>query len=568
MIRLAVPSVWAGCVVLSHAAVAPVNQQQLLSGQTDDFFNRFPQLQAAPDYNLGAAPDENPIPLGAISSIGVNKTVPYQVDIACGEDQLRVQFWRTDVVRVWLAWGGNFTDEASEDIVTGKPSATLTVAVLDKGEYYELSASDTKPAATSVTLRASKSPLKFSLYRGASGDLLLSESVPLSHNSTATYQSLAPAKAGDVVVQHDHALRARGSAAWTAQASEGAVAEAFFGGGMQNGRFVHTGQRIRISNDFNWADGGNPNAAPWYLSSGGYGVYRNTWAPGFYDFATDGSVTTGHNETDRFDAFYFGAPAARDFKYLLGSYTYLTGAPFMLPVYGLGLGDSDCYHNTRHNNNTRVVTAVADQYIAQDIPASWFLPNDGYGCGFGVGPSVFPKNFTELDGTVADLHARGFVTGLWSSTGLPNITREVAGSGTRIAKTDVGWVGAGYKYAFDAIKQVTAGIEDNCDGRRFIWTVEGWAGTHRYAVMWAGDDSGSFDYLRWQLPTFAGAGFSAQAHVSGDIDGIFGGSPETYVRDLQFKSLMTTLMVMSGWAANPDKQPWTWGEPYTSINRR
>ena len=30
---------------------------------------------------------------------------------------------------------------------------------------------------------------------------------------------------------------------------------------------------------------------------------------------------------------------------------------------------------------------------------------------------------------------------------------------------------------------------------------------------------------------------------------------------------MTTLMTMSGWAANPDKQPWTYGEPYTSINR-
>jgi hypothetical protein len=24
---------------------------------------------------------------------------------------------------------------------------------------------------------------------------------------------------------------------------------------------------------------------------------------------------------------------------------------------------------------------------------------------------------------------------------------------------------------------------------------------------------------------------------------------------------------VSGWAANPDKQPWTWGEPYTTINR-
>ena len=85
--------------------------------------------------------------------------------------------------------------------------------------------------------------------------------------------------------------------------------------------------------------------------------------------------------------------------------------------------------------------------------------------------------------------------------------------------------------------------------------------------MWTGDDSGSFEYLRWQLTTFVGTGFSAQAHVSGDIDGIFGGSPDTYVRDLQFKCLMTTIMTMSGWATNPDKQPWTYGEPYTSINR-
>jgi alpha-glucosidase (family GH31 glycosyl hydrolase) len=87
------------------------------------------------------------------------------------------------------------------------------------------------------------------------------------------------------------------------------------------------------------------------------------------------------------------------------------------------------------------------------------------------------------------------------------------------------------------------GIEDNSNGRRFVWTVEGWAGTHRNAVMWTGDDYGSYDYLRWQLPTFVGSGFSAQAHVSGDVDGIFGGSPETYVRDLQFKAFMTTTMV-------------------------
>jgi len=201
------------------------------------------------------------------------------------------------------------------------------------------------------------------------------------------------------------------------------------------------------------------------------------------------------------------------------------------------------------------------------MPASWLLVNDGYGCGFGVGPRAFPSDFGVLDGVVGSLGGRGLVTGLWSSTGLPNISREVRGSGTRVAKTDVAWVGGGYRFAFDAVRMVAAGIENNSDSRRFIWTVEGWAATHRLAVMWTGDDSGNFDYLRWQIPTYAGTGFAAMAHVSGDIDGIFGGSPETYVRDLQFKCFMTVLMSMSGWAANPDKQPWTWGEPYTSINR-
>lgn len=168
---------------------------------------------------------------------------------------------------------------------------------------------------------------------------------------------------------------------------------------------------------------------------------------------------------------------------------------------------------------------------------------------------------------IAKLHDLGFYTGLWTSTGMPNIAAEVGIAGSRVCKTDVGWIGAGYQYAFDGVRQCADGIEKYSPDRRFVWTVEGWAGTHRMAVLWAGDDEGSMDYVRWQIPTFVGAGFSAQAHVSGDVDGIFGGSPESQVRDFQFKSVMTVSMVMSGWAANPDKQPWTWGEPYTTFNR-
>ena len=68
-------------------------------------------------------------------------------------------------------------------------------------------------------------------------------------------------------------------------------------------------------------------------------------------------VAACHAEA-RFDGWFFQGT----FKDMLGQYTYVTGPPFMVPIYGLGLGDSDCYHNARHNNSTKVVLAVADSY--------------------------------------------------------------------------------------------------------------------------------------------------------------------------------------------------------------
>lgn len=499
----------------------------LASGSSSPgFVNRFPSIRKPIDFNAGV-PASDPVTIGDITEFAAQP--PNAFEITSGTDALRVQFYREDVVRIWLGWAGNFTDDASEDIVVGVPLESLSAQFVEESDHYEMRATP----KSDVTLRATKSPLRFSMYKA--GQLVWSETVGLSRNGTASFQTMAAADD-----------------------------EYFFGGGMQNGRFSHKGHRIRISTDENWADGGNPNAAPMYMSTAGFAVYRNTWSPGFYDFSSSPAVLS-HNES-RFDAF-FAVSAPRDFKGLLEGYTFVTGRPFMPPAYALGLGDSDCYHNDRHGSDTHVAIAVAAKYREMDMPGAWILPNDGYGCGYGSGSADFPTDFDVLDEVVAGLHSHGFEGGLWSSTGLPNITREVSGSGARIFKTDVGWIGDGYKYAFDSVKQCVAGIEDNSDARRHIWTVEGWAGTQRLAVMWTGDDSGSFEYIRWQIPTYVGCGFSAQAHVSGDVDGIFGGSPESYVRDLQFKAMMTVVMTMSGWAGNPDKQPWTWGEPYTSINR-
>ena len=46
--------------------------------------------------------------------------------------------------------------------------------------------------------------------------------------------------------------------------------------------------------------------------------------------------------------------------------------------------------------------------------------------------------------------------------------REVAGSGIRISKTDVGWIGNGYQYAFQSVKNLSGSIEDNSDGKTAV----------------------------------------------------------------------------------------------------
>ncbi|MFC5290028.1 hypothetical protein ACFPM7_23480 [Actinokineospora guangxiensis] len=57
----------------------------------------------------------------------------------------------------------------------------------------------------------------------------------------------------------------------------------------------------------------------------------------------------------------------------------------------------------------------------------------------------------------------------------------------------------------------------------------------RRAVQWTGDHSGTLA-IPWQIPAIHGSGNSGIAYAAGDIDGIFGGSAVSYVRDLQWKA--------------------------------
>lgn len=85
-------------------------------------------------------------------------------------------------------------------------------------------------------------------------------------------------------------------------------------------------------------------------------------------------------------------------------------------------------------------------------------------------------------------------------------------------------------------------------------------------MVWSGDQSGNFEYIRFHIPTIIGSGLSGYNYASSDVDGIFGGSATSYARDLQWKTFIPVTYCMSGWAAS-DKHPWNYGTTITDINR-
>ena len=386
--------------------------------------------------------------------------------------------------------------------------------------------------------------------------------------------------------------------------------EYFYGGGVQNGRFSHKGKAIAIENQNSWTDGGVASPTPFYWSTNGYGVMWHTFKKGKYDFGAEekGKVKLSH-ETDYLDVFYMVSDGA---VALLNDFYQLTGNPVLLPKFGFYQGHLNAYNrdywkedekgilfedgkrykesqkdnggikeslNGKKNNYQFSARAVIDRYKNHDMPLGWLLPNDGYGAGYGQ---------TEtLDGNIQNLkelgdYARknGVEIGLWTQSDLHpkegisallqrDIVKEVRDAGVRVLKTDVAWVGAGYSFGLNGVADVGKIMPYyGNNARPFIISLDGWAGTQRYAGVWSGDQTGGeWEYIRFHIPTYIGSGRSGQPNITSDMDGIFGGkNPAVNIRDFQWKTWTPMELNMDGWGSN-EKYPHALGEPATSINR-
>ena len=413
----------------------------------------------------------------------------------------------------------------------------------------------------------------------------------------------------------------------------------YYGGGIQNGRYRHTGKTIAIENQNSWTDGGVCSPAPWFWCTDGYGILWHTFAKGSYRF---GEEVVLQHDTPYLDIFLlladdplqypsvleqipgaemrgFPEPSGKVLLELparmLKLYYQLTGAPVLLPKFGFYEGHLNAYNrdywketdeggipfedgkryveSQKDNGGIREslngelpgnypfsARAVIDRYEAADMPLGWILPNDGYGAGYGQ-TATLAGNVQNLKEFGDYARSKGVEIGLWTQSDLHpidtlpallqrDIVAEVRDAGVRVLKTDVAWVGWGYSFGLNGITDA-AGImtEYGSDARPFIITLDGWAGTQRYAGVWSGDQSGgNWEYIRFHIPTYLCAGLSGQPNITSDMDGIFGGKNEAVnIRDFQWKTFTPMQLNMDGWGSNP-KYPQALGERAADINRR
>ncbi|MDT3366867.1 MAG: alpha-xylosidase, partial [Bacteroidota bacterium] len=224
--------------------------------------------------------------------------------------------------------------------------------------------------------------------------------------------------------------------------------------------------------------------------------------------------------------------------------------------------------------------AVIDRYEAADMPLGWILPNDGYGAGYGQ-TGTLAGNVQNLKEFGDYARSKGVEIGLWTQSDLHpidtipallqrDILAEVRDAGVRVLKTDVAWVGWGYSFGLNGITDAAEIMTKyGADARPFIITLDGWAGTQRYAGVWSGDQvGGNWEYIRFHIPTYLCAGLSGQPNITSDMDGIFGGKNEAVnIRDFQWKTFTPMQLNMDGWGSN-EKYPQALGTRAADINRR
>jgi alpha-glucosidase len=104
--------------------------------------------------------------------------------------------------------------------------------------------------------------------------------------------------------------------------------------------------------------------------------------------------------------------------------------------------------------------------------------------------------------------------------------------------------------------------------RPWLISRSGWVSQQRYAWKWSGDTESSWGSLRMTIANALGMGLSGQPYTGPDIGG-FSGNPnaELYLRWFQMAAFLPFFRTHAA-LSTARREPWVYGEPFTSIIRK
>lgn len=351
--------------------------------------------------------------------------------------------------------------------------------------------------------------------------------------------------------------------------------EYYYGGGLQGGHFSHKGKKIQIKDLKVAGNGGVINPIPFFWSNAGFGELRNTNSNGTYDFGSKNSSNCllSHN-CEEFDTFYLIGNSPQS---ILQKLYQLTGKPFNLPKYALGLGylgnfldftwkksdntnrtatkfeDGDYYEKATSPENVAAkaslngeesaifsARAMIDRYHKMKFPLSYFIPDFG---------SQKPANLDELQSFNEYALSQGVMPG--------TAHVETLLANTQLAYTNKQNEAKTYSALANSLKQQ----------RPLVLTNNGNAKSFHTSALAFGEDGGEWDTLKNQIASLLGLSLSGQAISGCAVDGLRGGGNATVsVRDFEWKSFTPLLFSMDGQGPTP-KLPFVYNNKISKINR-
>ncbi len=192
------------------------------------------------------------------------------------------------------------------------------------------------------------------------------------------------------------------------------------------------------------------------------------------------------------------------------------------------------------------------------------------------GPSRFPDflNVSVRDwwGAEQSVLTKLGIQGIWNDMNEPaNFGRpDKTLPPDAIHRTDAGSVSHEHVhnvYGMEMARASREGMLRNGNGRPFVITRAGYAGIQRYALVWTGDNSSSWEHLNDSVQMLLNLSLSGVAYCGADVGGFLDNcTPELFVRWLQLGVFTPFFRNHSNTGTNR-QEPWALGERVEAISQ-